>query len=59
MAQEIDQLAIRCPQGCKAIMTVAQVEDNSIQMKKDLKQFLYQLRQVTRWQPQLCDVSLC
>ena len=28
------------------IFTVAQVEDNSIQMKKDLKQFLYQLRQV-------------
>merc|ERR1719211_88333 len=26
------------------IFTVAQVEDNSIQMKKDLKQFLYQLR---------------
>jgi potassium/chloride transporter 4/5/6 len=26
------------------IFTVAQAEDNSIQMKKDLKQFLYQLR---------------
>merc|ERR1719228_2582232 len=26
------------------IFTVAQVDDNSIQMKKDLKQFLYQLR---------------
>jgi potassium/chloride transporter 4/5/6 len=26
------------------IFTVAQVEDNSIQMKKDLKTFLYQLR---------------
>ena len=28
------------------IFTVAQAEDNSIQMKKDLKQFLYQLRSV-------------
>lgn len=26
------------------IFTVAQMEDNSIQMKKDLKMFLYQLR---------------
>lgn len=26
------------------IFTVAQIEDNSIKMKKDLKMFLYQLR---------------
>lgn len=31
--------------NCKMrIFTVAQMEDNSIQMKKDLKMFLYQLR---------------
>lgn len=31
--------------NCKLrIFTVAQMEDNSIQMKKDLKMFLYQLR---------------
>jgi potassium/chloride transporter 4/5/6 len=31
--------------GCKMrIFTVAQMEDNSIQMKKDLKSFLYALR---------------
>lgn len=31
--------------NCKMrIFTVAQMEDNSIQMKKDLKNFLYQLR---------------
>lgn len=31
--------------NCKMrIFTVAQIEDNSIQMKKDLKMFLYQLR---------------
>ena len=31
--------------GCKMrIFTVAQMEDNSIQIKKDLKTFLYHLR---------------
>lgn len=31
--------------NCKLrIFTVAQIEDNSIQMKKDLKTFLYHLR---------------
>lgn len=31
--------------NCKMrIFTVAQIEDNSIKMKKDLKMFLYQLR---------------
>ncbi|XP_065562095.1 solute carrier family 12 member 6-like isoform X1 [Artemia franciscana] len=35
----------RCWSKCKLrIFTVAQLEDNSIQMKKDLKDFLYQLR---------------